>query len=279
MKKSVILKAIFIFIAASTIAACTKSQTDVPQVTTALSMTGSASAPTVAKASVLQKIWDMILPSALAFMPASLVDSNGTSVTLTDAWIMMKDVEFKTEEASDSEEVDGSEVEFAGPYAVDLLSATPVTLDSQLIPQQPYKRIKMKLHKADSAIAGAPAGLLNNSIYLAGSVGANAFTYQSDDTTEFEVGGPNSVLPADDGNVVIEIQLANVIKQIDLSVLPNGAAVTSSNRYAGANLCPSIDASAADVYSCLQKGLRNHTDWGCDRNGDNNLDSNDDSVK
>ncbi len=255
------------------------SQKDVPQVTTSLRMTGSASAATVAHNTFIQKLLDMILPSSYAFVPASLVDSNGTSVVLNEAWIMIKEIEFEVAEAADTDEVDGNEIEFNGPYAVDLLSTTPVALDSQQIPQYSYKRIKMKLHKAESAVTGAPAGLLNNSIYFSGSVGANSFTYESDDTTEFEIGGANPVLPADGSAVLIQIQLANILKQIDLSGLPNGATVTSANRYAGVGLCPSIDASANDVYTCVRNGLREHADWGCDLDDDDDLDDSDDSVK
>lgn len=252
------------------------SNREVPQVTTSLVMTGSASAATVAKTNFFYKLLDMILPSSYAFAPTSIVDSTGATVTLNEAWIMIEEIEFEIEEVADADEDDGLEIEFQGPYAVDLLSVAPVPLDSQLIPQLPYKRIKMKLHQAENAVAGAPAGLLNNSIYFSGTVGANAFTYASDDTTEFEIGGSNPVLPADGSSVLVQIQLANVIKQIDLSGLPNGAAVTSSNRYAGANLCPSIDASANDVYTCVRNGLKAHADWGCDLDGDDDLDQDDD---
>lgn len=264
--------------AVSIVVGCS-SQKDAPQVTTSFSMTGSGSAATVAQTTILRKLWDMILPSSYAFVPASMLDSSGATVVLNEAWIMIKEIEFEVDEDAGNDEVDGEGVEFAGPYAVDLLTTAPTALDSQPIPQLPYKRIKMKLHKAESAVTGAPAGLLNNSIYFSGTVGANSFTYESDDTTEFEIGGANAVLPTDGGAILVQIQLANVIKQIDLSGLPNGATVSASSRYAGSNLCPSIDASANDVYTCFRNGLSKHANWGCDQDGDDDLDDNDDSVK
>lgn len=279
MKTFLNIKAGLVLAAAASITMGCDSKKDTPQVTTSLSMTGSASAATVAKATFMDKLMSMVLPSSFAFVPATIVDANGATVTLSEAWIMIKEIEFETEEDGAEDEVDGVEIEFQGPYAVDLLSTTPVALDTQAIPQLPYRRIKMKLHEAENTVVGIPSGLVNNSIFLSGAVGANAFTYQSDDTTEFEIGGPNAVLPGDGNAVLIQIQLANIIKQIDLSGLPNGAAVTSSSRFAGASLCPSIDSSANDVYTCIRNGLRMYADWGCDVDGDDDLDDSDDSVK
>lgn len=277
MTKSLIAKTVFSLAAVLSINGCSKNE-DLAQVSVPFTMTASNSSATVAKASSFQKILNMLLPSSYAYTPSVLVDSNGTTVSLSEAWVMIKEIEFKAAEVAGSDEVDGAEVEFTGPYAVDLLSTTPSVLDTQQIPQMAFKRIKMQFHKAENAVAGAPAGLLNNSIYLSGTVGANNFTYQADDSTEFEISGPNAVLPSSGDGILVQIQLANIIKQIDLSSLPNGAAITSSSRYAGASLCPSIDASANDIYTCIRKGLEAHADWGCDKDGDDDLDIDDDSV-
>lgn len=201
-------------------------------------------------------------------------------MTLDNAWVVVKEVEFEEQETAGAEEVDGLEVSFEGPYVVDLLSNAPATLGSGTIPAMQIRRIKMKLHAAEEAIlpAGAPTQLANNSIYVSGSVGANAFSYESTDTTEFEIGGPNPLLPTDGAEMLVAINLANVFKQIDLSGLPNGAAISESNRYAGSNLCPLIDASANDVYTCIRNGIRAHAEFGEDSDGDDDLDSSDESV-
>ncbi len=248
-------------------------------VSATLKMTSSSQNATVAKNSWSDKLYNLLFPTAVAFVPPVIVDTNGTNIALTDAWVMIKEVEFEAEETPSLAETDGDEIEFVGPYAVNLLSSAPVALDTQSIVQQSYRRIKMKLHKAEAAVTGAPAQLVNNSVYFAGAVGANAFTFESDDTTEFEIGGPNPVLPADGSAVLVQIQLANVFKLIDMSVLPNGAAISASNRYAGVNLCPSIDPSANDIYTCVRNGLRAQSDWGCDLDDDDDLDASDDSAK
>lgn len=248
------------------------------RVSSSFKMTGSSSPATVAQNKCCSPL-SWLLPSASALTPPSLADSTGLSVTLSSAWVVIRDIEFEQAETRGHDEVDGAEVEFTGPYPVDLLSTTPMVLDTQAIPALPYKRIKMKLHKAEGTLSGIPAQLINNSIYLAGSVAGNSFTYQADDTTEFEIGGATPVLPTDGGELLVAINLANVIKQINLSSLPNGAAITASNRYAGAGLCPSIDSSAADVYTCIRKGLQQHSDFGEDKDGNDDLDATDDHVK
>ena len=277
MKKSLLTKTLLSIAVFAAVNACSENA-DIAQVSVPFTMTASSSAPTVAKMTPFQKVLEFILPSSYAFMPSSMVDSNGLVITLTDAWVMIDTIEFETEEVADVSEVDEDDVEFAGPYAVDLLSTAAVVLDTQLIPQIPFKRIKMKLHMAESAVSGAPAGLVNNSIFITGSVGANSFTYQSDEETEVEIGGPNAVVPTDGQAIAVEIQLANVFKQIDLSGIPNGAVISASSRYAGPNLCPAIDASATDVFTCVRNGLEKEADCGSDEDGDGNLEDEEDSV-
>ncbi len=278
MKKSLLNKTLLALTALMTINACSESNTVTPQVTVPFTMAASSSAPTVAKLTPYEKILEFILPSSYAFMPASMVDSTGLVISLTNAWIMIDTIEFETDEVGDVAEVDGDEIEFTGPYAVDLLATTATVLDTQTIPQIPFKRIKMKLHMAESAVSGAPGGLTNNSIYITGSIGANSFTYQSSEETEVEIGGPNAVVPVDGQGIAVEIQLANVFKQINLSGIPNGAVISASSRYAGANLCPAIDVSASDVFTCVRNGLEQEADCGSDEDGDGDLEVDEDSV-
>lgn len=293
MKKSLLTKTLLSLAALVAINACSESN-ETKYVSVPFKMTASGTAPTVAKLTPFQKILDFILPSSYAFMPTSMVDSTGLVVSLTEAWVMVESVEFEALEFADAAELaeeeaeedelvenetdEDDDAEFSGPYAVDLLSATPSVLDTQLIPQIPFKRIEMKLHAADAAVSGAPAGLLNNSIYIAGSIGANTFSYQSDEETEIEINGPNAVVPVDGQGIVVEIKLANLFKQIDLSGVPNAAAISATSRYAGVNLCPAIDASAADVYTCIRKGLEQEADCGSDSDDDGDLDEDDDTV-
>jgi len=221
----------------------------------------------------------LFLPKATALAPSSMQDSIGTSVTLSSAWVVIEQIEFKQDEGSAAGELDGTEVEFNGPYVVNLLATTPQVLDTKTVPALPYKRIKMKLHKASTLPATAPSQLAGNSIYLSGHVGANAFSYQADDTTHFDIGGPSAVLPSSGADLLVAISLPNVVRQINLSTLPNSAVISSSNRFPGSNLCPLIDASAGDVYTCFRKALQAHANFGRDSHHGGDFDTDGGKVR
>jgi len=138
----------------------------------------------------------------------------------------------------------------------------------------------MKFEATQSALpAGAPAGLANNSIYIAGTIGGNNFTFQLDDGTEIQIAGPNGFQPGENSDLLVEVQIANIFKQIDMSSIANNEVIDHNHRHVGSNLCLSIDATANDLYTCIRKGLEKHADFGVDRNGDNTLENNEDHVK
>lgn len=258
---------------------CAKKDSDTSaQVSSSFKMTGSNSAATVA---IHKKpnLWSMLVEVAHALVPSSIVDSTGAAVTLTSAWTVIKEVEFKSEETSGSEDNE-SEVEFKGPYFVDLLSAAPVALDTQSVTQKSIKRIKMKLEATQATLpSGAPAGLANNSIYFAGSVAGKNFTFQLDDGSEIQIAGPNSFQPVEGSEMLVQIQVANIFKQINLTTIVNNEVIDHNNRHVGSSLCPSIDTSANDLYTCFRKGLEAHADFGVDKDGNDSLDNSDDHVK
>lgn len=260
----------------STLTACASKKNDTAQVVSNFKMTSSSSTATVARN---KNIFSLLMPQAFALTPSTIVDSTGAVVTLSDAWTVIKEIEFKSEESHNSED-NQSEVEFKGPYFVNLLSTNPDLLDSQMIAQKYIKRIKLKLEATQASLpVGAPAGLANNSIYYAGSISGKNFSFQLDDGTEINIAGPHSFQPSDNSQILVQIQTANIFKQIDLTSIVNNEVISHSNRHTGSSLCPSIDSSAADLYTCFRKGFEAHADLGVDKNGDNSLDNNDDHVK
>ncbi|MFM6927376.1 MAG: hypothetical protein ACKOX6_02885 [Bdellovibrio sp.] len=259
---------------------CSTSSTDT--ITSSLGMTASNKAATVA---MRPSLLDLIMPKAHALTPSAIVDSVGTSIALSSAWVVIKEVEFEATETPGADEVDGAEISFRGPYFVDLLSNAPTALDSQVVPAGGFQRIKMKLEKAGGAAvpASAPAALGSNSIYVAGTLGtggaSRVFVFQFDDGTELNVGGPAAVTPVDGGQVLVEINFSDIFKQIDMSTVANNEVISSSNRHAAANLCPNIDASANDIYTCMRKGLEKHADVGEDSDHSGSLDATENKVK
>ena len=89
-------------------------------VKTSLSMTGSAQ--NAVAQTQLNKLFSLFIPSAVALTPPLLFDSTSLSVSLSEAWVVVQEIEFESEEVPGDSEQDGSNIEFRGPYFVDLLS-------------------------------------------------------------------------------------------------------------------------------------------------------------
>jgi len=264
------------------ISSCSKtdssSTTSGSTVATGFAITGSGQSATVAQ-SQMQKLFNMFIPSAIALPPPALEDANALTVTLTDAWIVVEELEFKSDETAGEDEVDGEEIEFEGPFFVDLLSATPETFGEGSLPSAGVRRVKMKLHEAETGTlpAEAPADLDGKSIYLAGTVNGNNFTYAADDSTEFEIAGPTAVTPDASMDMLAVIRIADLFKKIDLSAITGTTNIDSGNRVTAVGACPTIDPSADDLYTCFRKGLETEADFGKD-NGDMDLDEEDETV-
>ena len=277
MKRNLLKKTIMGLATASQIFGCAKTA-QTTTVASGLAMTGSSKAATVAKYNG-KSLLSILLPKANALTaPAGMVDSTGLAIALSSAWVSIKEVEFEADEVKGAAETSGSEVSFHGPYFVDLLSNSPVALDTQQIAQIPYHRIKVQLHASGGALPlGAPSQLSSNSVVIAGPAGVNNFQFRLDDSTEMNIGGANSVVPADGGRLLIEINFADIFKQINMSSIVNNEVISASNRHA--TTCPSIDASATDVYTCVRKALEKRGNFGEDRNSDGALEVGEESVK
>lgn len=247
-----------------------------------MTITGSSQAATVAM-NWIDRTIELFMPilysRAVALPPPALVDSNGTTVNLNTAWIVVKEIEFEITETADGSEVDGDEIEFEGPYFVDLLDANPSSIGSGQVPNRAYRRVKMKLEHSEAPPVGAPAGLNGNSIYLAGQISGHNFTFAADENSEYEIGGPNALNLANGDDLIVAIQIANLFKQIDLSSITGDVDISSSNRVATmGSACPDIDSSANDLYDCFRKGLESEADFGIDEDGDDDLSDSEDSV-
>lgn len=245
-------------------------------VSTSLVMTSSSQASTVASYKIQHPWLSMFMPSAEALPTPALTDSSGATVTMSKAWIAIKEIEFKATETADSGE--SAEVEFQGPYVLDLLSPSPSALGTADVPAATYRRIKMKLEKTATLPADAPAGLNGNSIYFEATVAGNQITYSADDGTEFQIGGAGGVDLSSSANLLVAIKVSDLFKMINLSGINSNIAISSSNRVAGSNLCPLIDASAADLYTCFRKGFEKAGKFGKDDDGDHEMEAGEDEV-
>lgn len=257
---------------------------------TSFAMSASSAPRTVAKLSPVEKFVEMLMPKAIAGIPTNLVDSQNTSVTLSAAWIVVKEIEFKSAETvgEESEDESTEEVKFRGPYFVNLTSATAQVLDTQSIPAKIIRRIEMKLEASENSSqadwpADAPAGLENKSMYVSGTFGSSntAFSYSSNDGAEFKVSGAGGISPEEGQNILLAIQFGDLIRQINFSALAtaNNKNIDDSNRVPATNPCPNIDTSAADLFTCFRKGLESQADIGKDSDGSGEIEADEDSAK
>lgn len=247
-------------------------------------MTGSSATATLAfhRPHFVSPWWAAILTPAMALPPPSMVDANAHSVTLNEAWMVVKEVEFKQSEVVEADEVDGDEIAFTGPYVVNLLSSTPESFGQVRSTTGTLRRMKMQLHNAETLPSNAPPALTGKSIYWKGAVNGHAFTISSSEGYEFELAGPNAVTLSDNDSLLMTVHIANIIKKLNLAdIAASGSQVdiTESNRLTTtAAPCPTIDSSATDLYTCFNNGLKLESNLGKDDNGDDEL-SGEDTVK
>jgi hypothetical protein len=247
-------------------------------VSTGFSVTGSGQ-NAVAK-SDLQKFFSLFLPSAYALTPPPLLDANGASLSLDEAWIVVKKIEFHTRESElrDQNQSYGSDnIKLRGPHFINLLSDEPEVLANASLPPEGIRRLKMELHKSDTIPQGAPEGLSGNSIYFSGLVNGIPFSFSSADNSEFKIRGPKAVVPEASKKMMAVIRIAGLFSQIDLSVITSPTDISKMNRVSAVNPCPQIDPNAQDLYRCFRKGLEAQARFGRD-NGDKDLDQHDECV-
>lgn len=275
MKNRILLTSLILMVSIS----CQKSEnTTTGNPFVSLAVTSSSANATVVK--LRHNMMDLLMPKAFAYPPpASLLDAVGNTVVIQSVWINIEKIEFKQLELADVGEVDGSDVEFQGPYSIDLLAASPVPIDAGRVSLGQLRRIKVKLARVAALPVGAPAGFLTKSIYISGTVNGNSFSYSTQDETVVEIAGPQLVSVVENSTLLLELQTANLIKKIDLSSINSTVNIEDSNRVPVAGPCTNIDASASDLFTCFRKGFETESNLGRDDDNDFQLDPEEDAVK
>ena len=233
-------------------------------------MTGSSAPTTVAKQNLRFPILAGLLTEAVALPPPTLRDSTNAVISLSKAWISVKQVEFKSTESAGAGEVDGDSVSFETPTAINLIASTLQSFGQARIGSS-LRRLKMQLHNVDVLPAGAPAGLTGKSFYWEGMIEARRFTFSSTEGYEYELAGPNGVILSENSNILLSIQIANLFKKINMTNVVDGTVISQSSRVPAVNPCPLINASASDIYTCFKDGLKSEANLGNDERNDGEL--------
>ncbi|MEK6553906.1 MAG: hypothetical protein AABZ31_01600, partial [Bdellovibrionota bacterium] len=181
-----------------------------------LTFNGSSQDATIARLDIWQRLYNAFIPTAVA-APSTIVDSGGRTVLLDEFWTTIGEVEFKFFETATADEVDGDSVELTGPYSSNILVTTADPVGSVRIGLKAVRRIKVKLMRTDSLPAGAPVDFLNKSLLISGTVNGVPFTLTSEDEAVVEVAGPNAVSVPNGSSLLLQLQIANIFKKINLA--------------------------------------------------------------
>lgn len=141
-------------------------------------------------------------------------------VIFTDFKISIRDVVFKNDDDINSS-LDTDEVQFRGPFQIDLLNnsdALSQTIGTAFVPDGRYKQMRFKFHKDEDL--PATDDLFDKSIYIEGTIDGVPFVFWHDTSENLDVGLSTGVVVQ--GNVVkfsVQFnisQFLNSLNQIDL---------------------------------------------------------------
>lgn len=139
-------------------------------------------------------------------------------VDITDFKLSIRDVEFKKDES----DFDSTEVQFVGPYDVDMMSETDAL--SQTIGETPvqagtYKVLRFKLHKSRDRDPSHP--LYDRSVFMSGTIDGIPFEFWHDTSENFDVENSDGITVADNMvSVVVRFNMDHLLSSvhnIDLS--------------------------------------------------------------
>ena len=160
-------------------------------------------------------------------------------------------------ESSDSSESESEnedcEVEFAGPFEVDLLSTDAKPLVAGLAPDALWNRVKWKTSHG----RGKHDHLTNKSFYIEAAVADTLIKFTSSESVEMEARNLAGISSDAATSFKFEIPLKSILQKVDLSGL--GPVLELSEATPGltdTSRCPLIKESADSIYECLVEAIK-----------------------
>lgn len=152
---------------------------------------------------------------------ANALKTGNDNVIFTDFKISIRDVVFKNDDDSNSN-LDTDEIQFRGPYQVDLLdnnNAITQTIGEAFVPDGLYKELRFKFHKDQDL--PATDKLFDRSIYIEGTVDGKPFVFWHDTSENLDLGRSTGVRVQNGAvNFIIQFNISQFLSslhQIDLS--------------------------------------------------------------
>ena len=153
-----------------------------------------------------------------------LVDNGrivNNSIIFTDFKISIRDVVFKNDD-DPSSNLDTDEIQFRGPYQIDLLNGSDAitqTIGNAFVPDGIYKEMRFKFHKDEDL--SVTDDLYDRSIYIEGTIDGVPFEFWHDTSENLDLGRSTGVLVQNgivDLTVQFDIsQFLSSLNNIDLS--------------------------------------------------------------
>ncbi|WP_088341646.1 DUF4382 domain-containing protein [Robiginitalea sediminis] len=161
-----------------------------------------------------------------AVNPPSASAKANENVVFTDFKISIRDVVFKNDD-DPSSNLDTDEIQFRGPYQIDLLNegdALTQTIGTAPVPDGMYKELRFKFHKDEDL--PATDDLYDKSIYIEGTIDGKPFVFWHDTSENLDVGRSTGV-QVTDGMVEFTVtfdmsQFLSALNAIDLATAVDG---------------------------------------------------------
>lgn len=215
---------------------------------------GLASCSSESDEGKIQLRFEGIRSSAVSGKSASTLSKGNENVVFTDFKISIRDVVFKNDDDPNSN-LDTDEIQFRGPYQVDLLDGSDAltqTIGTAIVPDGLYKELRFKFHK-DEALPVTDA-LYDKSIFIEGTIDGTPFVFWHDTSENLDVGRSTGVQVVDgvvNFTVTFDIdQFLNSFNQIDLSL------ATDNNQDGIIEIFPNDEDGNQDIADSLKENIK-----------------------
>ena len=195
--------------------------------------------------------------SAINSSASKLTSNSKTSnavVVFTDFKISIRDVVFKNDDDINSS-LDTDEIQFRGPYQIDLLNNTDAlsqTIGNAFVPDGKYKEMRFKFHKDEDL--PATNDLFDKSIYIEGTIDGTPFVFWHDTSENLDVGRSTGVLVQGNRvNFTVQFntsQFLSSLNQIDLSQ------ATDNNNDGLIEIFPNDEDGNQDIADALKDNIK-----------------------
>ncbi|WP_242121672.1 DUF4382 domain-containing protein [Aestuariivivens sediminicola] len=182
------------------------------------------------------------------------IKTANAEVVFTDFKISMRDVVFKNDDDINSS-LDTDEIQFRGPYQIDLLDNTDAlsqTIGNAFVPDGKYKEMRFKFHKDEDLPASND--LFDKSIYIEGTIDGTPFVFWHDTSENLDVGRSTGVLvQGNTVNFTVQFnisQFLSSLNQIDLSQ------ATDNNNDGLIEIFPNDEDGNQDIADALKDNIK-----------------------